>query len=95
MMKIKSKVREKLNWKNLKEWQRQVIQQIAHVAMTFTSVWLLDQILILSVAVLGTILWVAKREIDQWPSSRWWDPYLDWIFQAIGILLYIHKVGVL
>ena len=24
------------------------------------------------------------REIDQWPSKRWWDPYLDWTFFVFG-----------
>ncbi len=32
-----------------------------------------------------TALWVALREKAQWPSSRWWDPPLDWLFSTIGI----------
>jgi len=32
----------------------------------------------------GTVLWVALREVSQWPSSRWWDPPLDWAFEAVG-----------
>lgn len=33
--------------------------------------------------VLSTTAIVA-REYEQWPSSRWYDPYLDWTFFAAG-----------
>ena len=32
-----------------------------------------------------TALWVSLREKAQWPSSRWWDPPVDWFFSAAGI----------
>jgi predicted PurR-regulated permease PerM len=31
--------------------------------------------------------YIAYREYDQWPSTRWWDPYLDWLFFAAGIVV--------
>ena len=31
--------------------------------------------------IVGWVIW----EVRQWPSSRWWDPYLDWFFQAAGV----------
>jgi hypothetical protein len=31
---------------------------------------------------LGIMTW---REWDQWPSKRWWDPFCDWTFLAIGV----------
>ncbi len=40
-----------------------------------------------------TALWVALREYFQWPSSRWWDPPLDWAFEAAGIILGVWSLG--
>ena len=39
----------------------------------------------LAVGLCGTSLWNALREWVQWPSSRWWDPPLDWTFLVIGM----------
>ncbi len=34
-----------------------------------------------------TAAWEGYREWSQWPSSRWWDPPLDWFFEVGGIAL--------
>lgn len=43
---------------------------------------------------LGTLLWNAIREYNQWPPGRWegggrrwWDPPLDWLFELGGMVL--------
>jgi len=33
---------------------------------------------------LGSAVVIVVREVKQWPSSRWWDPWLDWLFYVIG-----------
>ncbi len=87
----------------LGELVKQAIDQPLHVLMTFASVWGMAglshylsvwlQSGSLSVAgstaagVLVTVVWNALREYEQWPSSRWWDPPLDWTFEAAGIAL--------
>ena len=35
------------------------------------------------VASLLTTLFVV-RAWSQWPSSRWWDPCMDWLFFGVG-----------
>lgn len=40
-----------------------------------------------------TATWVALRERAQWPSSRWWDPPLDWFFSVVGIGLGVWSFG--
>lgn len=40
------------------------------------------------IAVVNTA-YIAYREYGQWPSSRWWDPPLDFMFYAGGILFAI------
>ena len=79
----------------LGELVKQAIDQPLHVLMTFASVWAISaftywatpaEVAASTVAgVLGTAFWNIAREYSQWPSSRWWDPPLDWVFEAIGI----------
>jgi hypothetical protein len=33
----------------------------------------------------GNVVAVVAREWWQWPSSRWWDPPLDWAIFALGL----------
>ncbi len=45
------------------------------------------------IATACTVTWEALREWVQWPPGlwrdgpmrRWWDPPLDWLFEAAGI----------
>ena len=32
----------------------------------------------------GNAAFIVTREVFQWPSSRPWDPYLDWSFFVLG-----------
>lgn len=79
-----------------KEIAKQAIDQPLHVLMAVASVWAIGYALTLvglSVLVSGIIAgvatgaWMAVREYLQWPSSRWWDPVLDWFFEAGGLAL--------
>ena len=38
---------------------------------------------------------LAYREWLQWPSSRWWDPPLDWAFLALGVIIATWALGAL
>ena len=79
-----------------KEIAKQVIDQPLHVLMAVASVWLIGWLLTLTglavvwcVVIAGVLTgaWMAVREYLQWPSSRWWDPVLDWFFEAGGLAL--------
>lgn len=87
----------------LGEIVKQSIDQPLHVAMNIASVFVIAALahygsvlfqsgsltLVGSTVsgVVGTAGWNVAREYAQWPSSRWWDPYLDWLFEAGGIAL--------
>ncbi len=34
--------------------------------------------------IVANVIAQVVREILQWPSTRWWDPPLDWFFLALG-----------
>ncbi len=81
----------------LGELVKQAIDQPLHILMKVASVWVIAaSFYALGVAdwtnispfVYGvslTVGWNVMREYNQWPSSRWWDPPLDWFFEALGI----------
>ncbi len=84
------------------ELVKQSIDQPLHILMTVGSVWAIGAIALVSLSSLliamiagGTLtaLWVALREYFQWPSSRWWDPPLDWAFETAGIILGVWSLG--
>ncbi len=83
----------------LGEIVKQLIDQPLHILMTLGSVLGAAGVLhfgsaalvsTLGVAwsavggVLVTVIWNVAREADQWPSKRWWDPPMDWFFEALG-----------
>ncbi len=79
-----------------KEIVKQAIDQPLHILMAVASVWLIGWLLtltglgvVLSVVISGVLTgaWMAYREYRQWPSNRWWDPVLDWLFEAGGLAL--------
>lgn len=80
-----------------KEIAKQSIDQPLHILMAVASVWAIGWPLVyftgsplwLAAALAGTVTagWMGLREYLQWPSSRWWDPYLDWFFEAGGLAL--------
>ncbi len=81
----------------LAEVAKQAIDQPLHVLMAVASVWAIgwplayftETPLWLAAALAGTATaaWMGVREYLQWPSSRWWDPWLDWFFEAGGLAL--------
>jgi len=86
----------------LGEVVRQVVDQPLHIVMAVASVWAIGYPLVtlgglsvvLSAIISGvlTAAWMAHREWRQWPSSRWWDPPLDWLFEAGGLALGLWKL---
>ena len=70
-----------------KEIIKQLGDQSLHLAMGIASVGLINWAfgsIVLAVGI--TIGWEAYREWGQWPSSRPWDPPLDFAFEALGII---------
>ena len=80
----------------------QIRDQFLHVLMCVGSVWGIAVLFFLALywTPVGTLLWLetlmgvcltslwnALRERSQWPSSRPWDPPLDWNFIVIGMLV--------
>ena len=80
-----------MNWPEI---GKQIGDQILHILMGIASVYLLALMFGLVPAVIITVIWEAAREWKQWPSSRWYDPYLDWVFEiagiALGVMIWIH-----
>ena len=44
----------------------------------------------MSLAAISSIVAIIVREFRQWPSSRWWDPWMDWAFFGVGACLGIY-----
>ncbi len=81
---------------------KQLIDQPLHIVMGVVSVcffaWAFaksDHNIIY--ATLLTTFWIVFREYSQWPCSRWYDPPIDWFFEAVGIVLGVYvwyQIGV-
>lgn len=77
-----------------KEIRKQLIDQPLHMLWSGVSVGLvvwsvragLPPALSIFCVLVGvvSVAAIVLREYDQWPSSRWWDPPLDWLCFAIG-----------
>lgn len=80
-----------------REIVKQLIDQPLHILMGIVSVCVLSSLMGVWFGVGFTVAWIAAREYNQWPSSRWWDPPLDWFFEAVGIgagyYLYVEYVS--
>jgi hypothetical protein len=73
--------------KVLKEVGKQAIDQPGHFLIGAVPIW--ASRCLVGVPWYG---WVAApllayREWLQWPSNRWWDPPLDWIFLSLGAVV--------
>jgi hypothetical protein len=71
----------------VKEVGKQAIDQPGHFLIGATPIWISRYLV--AVPWFG---WVAApilayREWLQWPSNRWWDPPLDWIFLTLGAVV--------
>jgi hypothetical protein len=73
--------------KVLKEVGKQAIDQPGHFLIAAVPIW--------ASRCLAGVPWygwvaaplLAYREWLQWPSNRWWDPPLDWIFLSLGTVV--------
>jgi hypothetical protein len=79
-----------------REVRKQLIDQPLHVLMGVGSVNIIGCLFAslgfplsidLTAGIMWTMAWEGLREFYQWPSSRWWDPPLDWTFEVGGIVL--------
>ena len=79
--------RTSLPSKILKEVGKQAIDQPGHFLIAAAPIW--ASRCLVGVPWYG---WVAApllayREWLQWPSNRWWDPPLDWMFLSLGAVV--------
>jgi hypothetical protein len=73
--------------KVLKEVGKQALDQPGHFLIAAVPIW--------ASRCLAGVPWygwvaaplLAYREWLQWPSNRWWDPPLDWIFLSLGAVV--------
>lgn len=84
-------------------WAREVLKQV--VDQPLHAVWAAASALPVALATargrlgpaalagLASLGWIAAREWGQWPSSRPWDPWLDWTSYAagIGVAIYLAR----
>jgi hypothetical protein len=73
--------------KILREIGKQAIDQPAHVLIAAAPIWLSRHLVGVPWYGWAAAPLLAYREWRQWPSSRWWDPPLDWAFLTIGAVL--------
>ena len=73
--------------KLLKEVGKQAIDQPGHFLIAAAPIW--ASRCLVGVPWYGWIAapLLAYREWLQWPSNRWWDPPLDWIFLTLGAVV--------
>lgn len=77
-----------------KELKKQAIDQPLHFAWAFATTFapFLAKMLgfpewagvLIIFASFTSMVSIVLREWLQWPSSRWWDPWLDWLFFTAG-----------
>lgn len=67
---------------------KQAIEQPLHILLAGCPIWASKYLIGLWwPGLIVSALYCVWREYEQWPSSRWWDPYLDWAFLLIGLVL--------
>jgi hypothetical protein len=71
----------------LREVGKQAVEQPLHVLMAAAPICLSRQLVGVPWYGWAITPLLAWREWSQWPSERWWDPPLDWAFQALGVIL--------
>lgn len=68
------------------QWLKAAVDQPLHMLWGGVPWWWAaheDSVPAYLTASLLTAVFIA-RELEQWPSKRWWDPPLDWLFFGIG-----------
>lgn len=68
----------------IREIAKQAIDQPLHFLMTAAPVWLSQLFVSGWIGLIAGYAFAAIREYSQWPSSRPWDPPLDWAFLIAG-----------
>jgi hypothetical protein len=70
--------------KILKEVGKQAVDQPGHFLIGAAPIWVSRYLV--GVPWFGWVMApiLAYREWLQWPSNRWWDPPLDWVFLTLG-----------
>lgn len=67
------------------ELMMQLIEQPLHFLMGFAAVSILIFPTYVGLAMgMAAVVWIVVREWQQWPSSRIYDPPLDWSFLIAG-----------
>ena len=73
--------------------RKQAIDQPAHFAWAFVATY----IGLMTTQPFGYMFItihacaIIYREYKQWPSSRWYDPYMDWAFYSAGFITAIAQ----
>ena len=78
-------------------WRKQLGDQSLHLVIGACLVYALATISqnVWIGAVIVIAGWII-REVRQWPSVRWYDPPIDWLFEALGVGLgvwWYNKTG--
>jgi hypothetical protein len=71
----------------VKELAKQAVDQAGHLLIGAVPILLSRQLTGLPWYGWAMVPLLAYREWLQWPSSRWWDPPLDWMVLALGVIV--------
>jgi hypothetical protein len=78
----------RLPWSRiLKEVAKQAVDQPGHFVVAATPIWASRYLIGVPWYGWAIAPLLAYREWLQWPSNRWWDPPLDWIFLTLGAVV--------
>jgi hypothetical protein len=70
----------------VREAVKQAYEQPLHFLMAAGPIWLSRYLTAVPWYGWSIIPALAYREWRQWPSNRWWDPFLDAAFQILGVI---------
>jgi hypothetical protein len=73
--------------KILKEVGKQTVDQPGHFLIAAAPIWASRYLVGVPWYGWAIAPLLAYREWLQWPSKRWWDPPLDWIFLSLGAVV--------
>ena len=71
----------------LKEVGKQTVDQPGHFLIAAAPIWASRYLVGVPWYGWAIAPLLAYREWLQWPSNRWWDPPLDWIFLSLGAVV--------
>jgi hypothetical protein len=83
-----------LPWRRvLKEVAKQAVDQPGHFVVAAIPIWASRHLVGVPWYGWAIAPLLAYREWLQWPSNRWWDPPLDWIFLTLGAVVATCRRG--